>query len=196
MTFQQDDRSELTGPRLDDESEAQVALGVLYGRYNDMLVQYLRRQTRCLDTAEDLAHQLWLKLIDWTRQGRFLPADEPGQRAFLFSAARNLYVDERVRKHAASRTAHHPHEDLERQLAERGAAGPGPDELVAQQEASALVARALETLPGVQREVVQLWMHEASIDGMVAATRAPRDTVLSRKKYGFKRLRHALEALA
>jgi len=39
-------------------------------------------------------------------------------------------------------------------------------------------------------------MHEAMIDGMVAATRAPRDTVLSRKKYGFKRLRGALEALA
>ena len=39
-------------------------------------------------------------------------------------------------------------------------------------------------------------MQEASIDGMVAATRAPRDTVLSRKKYGFKRLRSALEVLA
>ena len=186
----------MTGPRLDDESEAQVALGVLYGRYNDMLVQYLRRQTRCLDTAEDLAHQLWLKLLDWTRQGRFLPADEPGQRAFLFSAARNLYVDECVRKHAASRTARQPHEDLERELAERGTAGPGPDELVAQQQASALVTRALAALPGCQREVVQLWMQEASIEGMVAVTRAPRDTVLSRKKYGSKRLRSALEALA
>ena len=191
-----DDRSARTGPRLDDESEAQVALGVLYGRYNDMLVQYLRRQTRCLDTAEDIAHQLWLKLLDWTRQGRFLPADEPGQRAFLFSAARNLYVDECVRKHAASRTARQPHEDLERELAERGTAGPGPDELVAQQQASALVTRALAALPGCQREVVQLWMQEASIEGMVAVTRAPRDTVLSRKKYGFKRLRSALEALA
>lgn len=196
MIREQDDRLAMTGPRLDDESEAQVALGVLYGRYNDMLVQYLRRQTRCLDTAEDLAHQLWLKLLDWTRQGRFLPADEPGQRAFLFSAARNLYVDECVRKHAASRTARQPHEDLERELAERGAAGPGPDDLVAQQQARTLVARALEALPGVQREVVQLWMQEASIDGMVAVTRAPRDTVLSRKKYGFKRLRCALEALA
>lgn len=196
MICEHDDRPAMTGPRLDDESEAQVALGVLYGRYNDMLVQYLRRQTRCLDTAEDVAHQLWLKLLDWTRQGRFLPADEPGQRAFLFSAARNLYVDECVRKHAASRTTRQPHEDLERALAERGAAGPGPDELVAQQQASTLVARALESLPGCQREVVQLWMQEASIDGMVAVTRAPRDTVLSRKKYGFKRLRCALEALA
>lgn len=196
MIREHDDRPAMTGPRLDDDSEAQVALGVLYGRYNDMLVQYLRRQTRCLDTAEDLAHQLWLKLLDWTRQGRFLPADEPGQRAFLFSAARNLYVDECVRKHAASRTARQPHEDLERELAERGAAGPGPDDLVAQQQARTLVARALEALPGVQREVVQLWMQEASIDGMVAVTRAPRDTVLSRKKYGFKRLRCALEALA
>jgi len=186
----------MVGPRLDDESEAQVALGVLYGRYNDMLVQYLRRQARCRDTAEDLAQQLWLKLLDWTRQGRFLPADEPGQRAFLFSAARNLYLDECVRKHAASRTSRQPDEELERALAERGGTGPRPDELAAQQQASALVARALEALPGCQREVVRLWMQETSIEVMVAATQAPRDTVLSRKKYGFKRLRCALEALA
>lgn len=194
--LQREEGSGRTGPRLDEESEAQVALGVLYGRYNDMLVQYLRRQARCRDTAEDLAQQLWLKLLDWTRQGRFMPADEPGLRAFLFSAARNLYVDECVRKHAASRTTRQPHEELERELAERGATGPGPYELVAQQQASALVARALAALPGCQQEVVRLWMHDASIEGMVAATKAPRDTVLSRKKYGLKRLRGALEALA
>jgi RNA polymerase sigma factor (sigma-70 family) len=196
VTRQQQQRSALAAPRLDEESEAQVALAVLYGRYNDMLVQYLRRQARCRETAEDLAQQLWLKLLDWTRQGRFMPADEPGQRAFLFSAARNLFVDECVRKHAVSRTSRQPHEDLERELAERGSGGPGPDELVAQQQVGVLVARALATLPGCQREVVQLWMQEASIEGMVEATRAPRDTVLSRKKYGFRRLRGALEALA
>lgn len=184
------------GPRLDDETEAQVTLGVLHGRYNDLLVQYLRRQTRCRDTAEDLAQQLWLKLLEWTRRGRFVPSDEPGLRAFLFSSARNLYLDECVRKHAVSRTTRQPHEELERELAERGTSNPQPDELIAILQVRAFVDAALAALPGCQRDVVRLWMDDASIEGMVAATQAPRDTVLSRKKYGFKKLRGTLEAFA
>jgi RNA polymerase sigma factor (sigma-70 family) len=184
------------GPRLDDESAAQSTLGELYGRYNDLLVQYLRRQARCRDTAEDLAQQLWLKLLDWTRRGRFVPSDESGLRAFLYTAARNLYLDECVRKHAVSRTVRQPHAELERELAERGTSNPQPDELLALLQVRTLVDAALAALPGCQRDVVRLWMDDASIEGMVAATRAPRDTVLSRKKYGLKKLRGALEAFA
>lgn len=189
-------RSMGAGPRLDDESEAGIALGVLYGRYHDMLVQYLRRHARCRDTAEDLAQQLWLKLLDWTRQGRFMPTDEPGVRAFLFSSARNLFLDECVRKHSASRTTRQPHDELERELAARGGSSPQPDELLAALQVRTVVDAALAALPDCQREVVRLWMADASIEGMVAATSAPRDTVLSRKKYGFKKLRCSLEAFA
>jgi hypothetical protein len=39
-------------------------------------------------------------------------------------------------------------------------------------------------------------MADFSIEGMVAATSAPRDTVLSRKKYGFRKLRGSLDAYA
>lgn len=191
-----DKRSAGVGPRLDDESEAGITLGVLYGRYNDMLVQYLRRQARCRDTAEDLAQQLWLKLLDWTRRGRLVPSDEPELRAFLFSSARNLFLDECVRKHAVSRTTRQPPEELERELAVRGSSTPQPDELLAALQIRAVVDEALAALPSCQRDVVRLWMDDASIEGMVAATCAPRDTVLSRKKYGFKKLRGTLEAFA
>lgn len=195
MRQQQDAAPGSIRPRLDDQSEAEVALGVLYRRYHDMLVQYLRRQARCPDTAEDIAQQLWLKLLESARRGRFMPADEPGVRAYLFSSARNLFVDECVRKHASSRTTRQPHEELERELADRGTSGPRPDEQAAEQQLRDTVHRALSALPGSQREVVRLWMDDASIEEMVAATRAPRDTVLSRKKYGLRRLRCALGEL-
>lgn len=183
-------------PGPDEDSEARITFAVLYGRYNDLLVQYLRRQARCRDTADDLAQQLWLKLLDWTRRGRFVPSDESGLRAFLFSAARNLYLDECVRRHAVARTTRQPHEELERELAERGTSNPQPDELIAILQVRAFVDAALAALPCCQRDVVRLWMDDSSIEGMVAATQAPRDTVLSRKKYGFKKLRGALVALA
>jgi RNA polymerase sigma factor (sigma-70 family) len=161
-----------------------------------MLVQYLRRQTRCRDTAEDLVQQLWLKLLDWTRRGRFVPSDDSGLRAFLFSSARNLYLDECVRKHSVSRTTRQPHEELERNLAAQVGSAPRPEDLIAAWQVRAVVDQALATLPGCQRDVVRLWMDDASIESMVAATRAPRDTVLSRKKYGLRKLRGSLEALA
>jgi RNA polymerase sigma factor (sigma-70 family) len=187
---------EQTLDRHGTDADSQVALGDLYSRYNDMLVQYLRRHTRCRETAADLAQHLWLKLLDWTQRGRFMPSDSAGVRAFLFASARNLYLDECVRKRTVARTSRQPHDQLERELAERGSSNPQPDALVAAQQADAMVGHALATLPSCQREVVRLWMDETSIAHMVAATQAPRDTVLSRKKYGFRKLRQALECLA
>jgi RNA polymerase sigma-70 factor, ECF subfamily len=181
--------------RLDEESEAQIRVAVFYRRYHQMLVQYLRRQARCPETAEDLAQQLWLKLLESASRGGSIPPDEPGFRAFLFTAARNLFIDECRRKHGTARTAPQPPEDIERVLAERGAHAIGVDELVANQQARALLRRAVDDLPSCQREVVGLWLEQASIASMVAATGAPRDTVLSRKKYGFRKLRDALRPL-
>ena len=47
-----------------------------------------------------------------------------------------------------------------------------------------------------QREVVAMWCAGASIEGMARHAAAPRDTVLSRKKYAFARLRVTLAPIA
>jgi DNA-directed RNA polymerase specialized sigma24 family protein len=58
------------------------------------------------------------------------------------------------------------------------------------------VRMALAQLPVQQRDTLRLWMAGCSIEAMAARTRAPRDTVLSRKKYAMRRLRVTLAELA
>jgi DNA-directed RNA polymerase specialized sigma24 family protein len=58
----------------------------------------------------------------------------------------------------------------------------------------------VDRLPAEQRKVSLMWSQGASIREMAAACHAPRDTVLSRKKYAVARLRGtiggALSAMA
>jgi DNA-directed RNA polymerase specialized sigma24 family protein len=55
------------------------------------------------------------------------------------------------------------------------------------------VCGAVSRLPAEQRKVIGLWSGGASIRDMASACRAPRDTVLSRKKYAVARLRTLIE---
>jgi RNA polymerase sigma-70 factor, ECF subfamily len=180
---------------LDDESEAHIRLAVLYRRYHAMLVRNLHRLAGSPEQAEDLAQQLWLKLVENMTAGRFLPADEPGTRAYLFAAARNLYIDECVRCAAHARTATHPEDEIERLLAEHGAVQPVPEDDLSTQERRILIGRAVAALPPAQAEVIAMWMAGESIERMAARTQAPRETVLSRKKYGFSKLRAGLAVI-
>ncbi len=73
---------------------------------------------------------------------------------------------------------------------------PDPSELVHRQEMSRHLNEAMGGLPLEQREVVALWATGVEIDAIVAITGAPRDTVLSRKKYAIAKLRAALGSLS
>jgi DNA-directed RNA polymerase specialized sigma24 family protein len=64
-----------------------------------------------------------------------------------------------------------------------------PEGCCHRQQLTSRVRHAIERLPHSQQTVVRLWMAGTSIEGMVAATGACRDTVLSRKKYAFRRLK-------
>jgi RNA polymerase sigma-70 factor (ECF subfamily) len=179
-----------TGPALDVESEIEVRFAVLAARYGEMLRRFLRGLSHRPDVAEDLVQQLWLKLLEAARAGRFLPVDDAALRSYLFTAARNLFLDECVRKHGSSRTVAHDPSLLETLIgAGSSDAADSPDESCHRQQLTAEVHTAMQRLPESQRTVVRLWMDGASIESMVAATGACRDTVLSRKKYAFRRLR-------
>lgn len=54
------------------------------------------------------------------------------------------------------------------------------------------IQQAIGRLPHPQQAVIRLWMAGASIERMIADTGACRDTVLSRKKYAFRRMRSEL----
>ena len=175
----------------------------LFARHRESLLRFLARFTREPATAEDACQHTWLKVIDVARQGTYEGRPGVTFRTWLFTLARNHFIDEYHRKAANARAvplsagltgdvtqdraqdvSHDAHSQLETP------AGP-PDFLLEQQQAT-LVRRAMRDLPFEQREVMWLWAAGMDLDEIARMTRAPRDTVLSRKRYALAKLRTVL----
>jgi RNA polymerase sigma factor (sigma-70 family) len=116
--------------------------------YRDLL-RFLRRRTRCDDTARDLAQDAWLRVSAQQAGGNPSappPATQGRARAYLFTVAEHLAIDHLRRQR-------HWHEEL----APRLLAGPQhvPDvaESHAYTQALSAVDRALTGMPSRMREV-------------------------------------------
>ena len=161
----------------------------LWRRHNADLLRYARRLTRNPAVAEDVAQQAWVKFLDAHRGGTPWPREDIELRALLFTVVRNVFIDGYRRAHFETHTLR-----LEpRQLDQAAGADERPDcppEAAAHREGVARVLRrGLSALPRVQREAVLLWQLGLDIQTMARSARVPRDTLLSRKKYAFARLR-------
>jgi RNA polymerase sigma-70 factor (ECF subfamily) len=167
--------------------------GHVYAELHPRLVRFLTRLTGCAQRAEDLAQTAWLKVLaaPATPWGS---GSESELRAYLYTAARNLFVDEYTRKHAATRTRTVAPHQIDA-LAGSGAASVPEDE-VQREQTRASLATALAALPDEQRRVILMWVSGASIRDMAEHAAAPVDTVLSRKKYALARMRGALAPVA
>lgn len=163
----------------------------LYVRYHPLLVRFLTRMTRSPERAEDLAQVAWLKLLGARCRGACPGGDESELRAYLFTVARNAFLDEYTRKHGVVRTRTIDPCLLDTLIDESGSNG-GPEQDVARGQVNALLQSAVDRLPAEQRKVILLWSQGASIREMASACDAPRDTVLSRKKYAVARLRNTI----
>lgn len=177
------------------ESGTSEVFEVLYRRHRQPLVGYLTRLSRCRSQAEDLAQLAWLKLLDAMRRNAVPAADESGLRAYLYAIARNTFLDECTRRHDATRTRPIDPVSLEALLT-HGEAVPGPDQDLQRSQSAAALSRALDDLPEEQRAVILMWCAGTSIEVMAVRSAAPRDTVLSRKKYALAHLRRRLAPLA
>jgi len=158
-------------------------VAVLYRRHNaelfNFLVWLLRGDRRL---AEEICQETWERVM--TRPEGFR---EPGNfRAWACCIGRNLWLD-RCRRRAREA----PLEDAEAAL---GAADfPSADELAAREDDVARLATALMALPGDQREAIVLRYHaELPLAGIAAAVECPVETVKSRLRYAYARLREAL----
>lgn len=167
----------------------------LFASHHLLLVRFLTRMTRCPQRAEDLAQTAWVKLLSARDRGACTARDESELRAYLFAVARNTFLDECTRKHEAVRTRPVDPAQLD-QLVEESHGAPGPEEELGRLQVSGILRQAMDLLPAEQRVVLHLWSRGTSIKEMAAATRAPVDTVLSRKKYGFARMRVELAGVA
>lgn len=170
-----------------------TALACLVERNGSALLRFLIRLSRNRAIAEDVAQQTWLKVIDVARHGTFAAGSGVAFRTWLCTLARNHFIDEYRRKFAAARSVPLP-ADLCTALAEAHRVVPDPGEPLDESQRTVRLRKALLRLPVEQRQVVSLWADGMRIGAIAALTAAPRDTVLSRKKYALAKLRVLMRA--
>jgi RNA polymerase sigma-70 factor (ECF subfamily) len=144
--------------------------------------------------AEDVSQQTWLKLIEAARQRSYAPRNGASFQTWLFTLARNRFVDDYVRRHEVARVSRESEIDIElREIADVD--DKSPESHVSAAQLRQLIHGALADLPLEQREVIAMWSSGMDVERMMQVTGAPRDTVLSRKKYAIAKLRLALARL-
>lgn len=165
-----------------------AAFEELYERHKKALLAFACRISGDRTVAEDVSQQTWLKVIDGARTGAFAAHAGAAFRTWLCTLARNHYIDQYQRKAAAVRNVELPDE-----LPEAATdTAPDPLEALAREELATRLDAALRRLPFEQREVIALWAAGMEIEAMQSLIGAPRDTILSRKKYALAKLRAAL----
>ena len=163
----------------------------IYHRHRSGVFRYLMRHCRDRALAEELHQDVWLKLISarasFDSNARF--------STWLYSVARNRMIDQwrgsRGPRHVsldddgASDAVGEFLADANPAMNPQGAAN-------ALQEGALLVA-ALEMLPPAQRDAFLLHVEGGlAVAEIAALTSAPAETVKSRLRYAYRRLRAAL----
>lgn len=162
----------------------------LFARHKDAVYRYLWMLCGNQMITEDLSQHCWLRLMENTSASGYQPRPGVSLRSFLFTLGRNRYIDEYKRKHFETLS-----DGIDEQLV-LVAAGGSAFESATRQETCDLIEHAIADLPFEQREVLALWVQGFSIQEMTNKVGAPRDTVLSRKKYALKKLKTALKAIS
>ena len=140
------------------DTQARAALGELCGAYYAPVVAFLRRDGRDEDTARELAHDFFAKLL----AGDAINGADPLRgrfRSYLLSALKRFAADQRDHDHAAKRGGGQIHAVIENEDSSTGAglqiadaSVEAPDAAFDRQWALTLLARALATLEAELRD--------------------------------------------
>ncbi len=172
--------------RFRDEGDVD-AFEHIFRRHRDSLMAYLWTLTGNQNVAEDISQFCWLRLMESDRGSGYRPRPDATIVTYLRTLGRNRYIDEYKRKHAESRTDSVG--DVDTRLAGSDTALDGAATI----EVRLSIESAIAELPLEQRDIISMWLQGFSINEMMKMTTAPRDTVLSRKKYAIKKLKVAFE---
>jgi len=134
-------------------------LQALYRAHAPELRRYLTRRLACAETAQELAHETFLRLL---RLRPEQPLADP--RAYLFRIAANLVIDH-FRKESGAPAAV-PEDSPDR----RATAAPGPERVLLAREEVRRLEQAIDEMPPRRREI--FLMHK--FDGLSYAEIAGR----------------------
>jgi RNA polymerase sigma-70 factor (ECF subfamily) len=129
----------------------EAAFLVLYQRHRDAVFRFAYRLTGSVSVAEDVTHDCFLSLI--RAPARFDPGRAVSLRTYLYAAARNLAL-----KHLRPSGSSVALDELTEEPA--GPEGLQPLRQLLDEELSAEVRRAVESLPPLQREALILFEYE------------------------------------
>jgi RNA polymerase sigma-70 factor (ECF subfamily) len=173
-----------------------TAFANLVDRHKTPIFNFVLRQIRVPQQAEDLVQEVFLRIIENASSFKH----EAKFTTWAYTIARNLCIDH-LRKASYRR-----HASLEQRESTDGGEGPALGEQVADlhprastergamsNEIQVKVVAAVEALPGEQREVFLL-RHVANLPFQEIAqiTGTPENTVKSRMRYALERLQEAL----
>lgn len=162
-----------------------TAFEMLYHRYKDAMYRYLLRQCQNTAIAEELFQDIWLRIVN-ARQQYTVTATF---RTWLYQIAHNRLID-----HYRRQNTRMPESYLDNSVMEKVAADINdPQRIVNGQQQASHLAELIADLPEAQREAFLL-KEEAgmTLGEIAAATETNRETVKSRLRYAFKRLRDGM----
>jgi RNA polymerase sigma-70 factor (ECF subfamily) len=157
----------------------------LFRRHNRALFNFIAWLCQGnIGEAEDICQKTWVKLMQY--HGDYRPT--AAFRAFLYQIARNALIDA---KRGAYERQREP--DYEIELAVPDEDISPETEMLLKQDIDR-VKKALMTLPALQREVIVLrFFSDMTLEEISDLVDVGFETVKSRLRYGFARLRRILE---
>lgn len=171
----------------------ELAFGVLYDRYVDLVYSASLRVLGDAQLAEDATQDIFVRL--WRRPESFVP-DRGRFLSWLMSVVRNRAVDElRARGRRQRREATVTTGEGEDDQVSLIPAGDGDDPILAAQlhEEQVLVRKALAELPAEQRMALELAYFGGLTQQQIAvALHEPLGTVKTRIRLGMLKLRRSL----
>lgn len=159
------------------------AFAELFDHFAPRLKSFMMRKSASAELAEDLVQEAMIAV--WTKAQSYEPT-KGAVTTWVFTIARNLRID-RFRR------------DGNMPMTELGdydepSDAPEGEELLGRKQEDGLVARALESIPQEQREILLLSFVEDLPQSEIAAKLAiPLGTVKSRMRLAYGHLRRLLE---
>jgi RNA polymerase sigma-70 factor (ECF subfamily) len=169
-----------------------TAFDRLYARHRLGVYRYVLRHVRNRATADELHQDVWLRVVQHGQQF------DPGASfaSWVYRIARNRMIDHWRSRRPFISLDDDGADDGGRMVDSLAADGEDPVAANIELEERERLLDALSGLPPAQRDAFLLHVEAGlSIAQIATVTSAPAETVKSRLRYAYARLRNAMEAL-